>query len=101
MPDSASLGRLAFWDVRQPIGQRIKATNQLPNYIRRNRYVDACGHLCHSEVLLLTGVSDQLAEARWGQRALASAARARSRPAPSLSVRQYPPQYGLVCWHLE
>src|SRR5262249_25226469 len=51
MPDPASLGRLAPWDVRRPIGQRIKATNQLPGFIRRNRQVDACGRLCHSEVL--------------------------------------------------
>src|SRR5262245_60284176 len=53
MPDSASLGRLAFWGVRQPIGQRIKATNQLPDFIRRSGYVDACGCLCHGGLLEL------------------------------------------------
>src|SRR5262245_16236147 len=102
MPDSASLGRLAAWGVRQPIRQRIKATNQLPNFIRRSGYIDACGCLCHKEVLSCwTSVSDRLAEARWGRPALASATRARTRPAPLHSVQQYPPRYDLVCWRLE
>src|SRR5215470_7861714 len=50
---------------------------------------------------LLTIVNDRLAEARWERLALASATRARTRPAPSRSAQHYPPQSGLVCWRLE
>src|SRR5215510_9095440 len=49
---------------------------------------DACAIV---KSFLLTIVNDRLAEARWGRRALASVTRARTRPAPSRSARQYPP----------
>src|SRR5262249_21510486 len=63
----------------------------------RSMLADACA-MVRSSVI---GVSDRLAEAHWERLALASATRARTRPAPSRSAQQYPPRYARVCWRLE